>query len=122
MAHFAKVVDGVVTDIIVVDNADCGGGEFPQSEPVGRAHIAALAVLDSRLEGEWFQASYNTRDGLHYGPDYLRVYNPESGEFLEPNGPGTVEGAFRLNFPIQGFLFVADAGEYGEFRPPLESE
>ena len=30
MAHFAQVSGDVVTQVIVVSNDDCGGGEFPQ--------------------------------------------------------------------------------------------
>ena len=54
MAHFAKVENGVVQRVIVVANSDCGGGEFPASEPVGQAFLASLG-----LDGEWLQTSYN---------------------------------------------------------------
>ena len=54
MAHFAKVVDGIVEKVIVVANSDCGGGDFPASEPVGQAFIASLG-----FDGEWKQTSYN---------------------------------------------------------------
>ena len=54
MAHFASIVNGVVAQVIVVSNADCGGGDFPESEPVGQAFIASLG-----LAGEWRQTSYN---------------------------------------------------------------
>ena len=54
MAHFASVVNGKVAQVIVVANADCGGGNFPESEPVGQAFIASLG-----LAGEWRQTSYN---------------------------------------------------------------
>ena len=50
MAHFAKVVDGVVTNVIVAEP------EFFQS-----------FVDDS--PGEWIQTSYNTRGGVHYDPE-----------------------------------------------------
>lgn len=54
MAHFAEIRDGRVARVIVIDNDDCGGGEFPDSEPVGQAYIAALG-----LPGEWRQTSYS---------------------------------------------------------------
>jgi len=54
MAHFAKVESNIVREIIVIGNSDCGGGDFPASEPVGQAFIASLG-----LEGEWLQTSYN---------------------------------------------------------------
>lgn len=54
MAHFAKVQDGSVREVLVISNADCAGGDFPASEPVGQAFIASLG-----LAGEWKQTSYN---------------------------------------------------------------
>lgn len=55
MAHFAKIEDdGSVSEVIVVDNKDCGGGDFPDSEPIGQAFISTLG-----LDGEWLQTSYN---------------------------------------------------------------
>ena len=56
MAHFAKIVNGVVHDVIVVANEDCGNVPFPESEPIGQAFIASLGI-----EGEWIQTSYNTQ-------------------------------------------------------------
>ena len=54
MAHFAKVENNVVVNRIVVSNDDCGGGNYPESEPVGQAFLASLG-----LDGEWRQTSYN---------------------------------------------------------------
>lgn len=54
MAHFALIENGVVMKCIVVSNDDCGGGDFPESEPIGQAFIASLGI-----EGEWLQYSYN---------------------------------------------------------------
>lgn len=54
MAHFAKIENGVVTQVIVVSNDDCGGGDYPKSEKAGQTFIASLG-----LEGEWIQTSYN---------------------------------------------------------------
>ena len=53
MAHFAKVQNGIVTQVIVAEP------EFFSS------------FVDSS-PGEWVQTSYNTRGGIHY--------NPETGE------------------------------------------
>lgn len=53
MAHFAKVVDGKVTQVIVAEPEFFN--TFVDSSP-----------------GEWIQTSYNTRGGVHY--------NPETGE------------------------------------------
>lgn len=54
MAHFAKIVNGKVEDVIVVKNEDCGGGDFPESEVIGQEFIASIGI-----EGEWIQTSYN---------------------------------------------------------------
>lgn len=50
MGHFAKVVDGKVTQVIVAEP------EFFQT------------FVDSS-PGQWLQTSYNTRGGVHYQPD-----------------------------------------------------
>ena len=50
MAHFAKVQDGVVTQVIVAEP------EFFDT------------FVDS-TPGEWIQTSYNTRGGVHYDPE-----------------------------------------------------
>jgi hypothetical protein len=55
MAHFAKIENDIVTQVLVVANSDCGGGEFPASESVGQAFLASLG-----LTGEWLQTSYNS--------------------------------------------------------------
>ena len=54
MAHFAKVSNDIVQQVIVVANSDCGDKEFPESELAGQAFIASLG-----LGGEWKQTSYN---------------------------------------------------------------
>ena len=54
MAHFAKIENNIVREVIVISNSDCGGGEFPESEPIGQAFIASLGLV-----GEWKQTSYN---------------------------------------------------------------
>jgi hypothetical protein len=54
MAHFARIEDGIVRQVIVVSNDDCAGGDFPASEDAGKAFIASLG-----LAGEWRQTSYS---------------------------------------------------------------
>jgi hypothetical protein len=55
MAHFARVEDGVVREVIVVADSDCAGGEYPEAETAGQAFIASIG-----LAGEWRQTSYNS--------------------------------------------------------------
>ena len=85
MAHFAKVENGVVQQIIVVSNDDCGGGEFPESEPIGQEFIASLG-----LSGEWLQTSYNANfRGYYAGVNY--TFNSNLGEYGEFVPPPTIE-------------------------------
>ena len=50
MSHYAKVVDGKVTQVIVAE------AEF-------------FNTFVDTSPGEWIQTSYNTRGGVHYLPD-----------------------------------------------------
>jgi len=86
MAHFARVDDGTVVDLIVVSNDDCGGGDFPDSEPIGQAFIAALAAGDARLEGTWLQTSYNDNFRGRLGQIGF-TYDPDVDEFIAPDAP-----------------------------------
>ena len=55
LAHFAQVDDsGIVRQVIVVSNTDCGGGDYPASNPIGQAFIAQIG-----LAGNWQQTSYS---------------------------------------------------------------
>lgn len=55
MAHFAKINENnIVEQVIVVANEDCGGGNFPESEPIGQAFIASLGI-----GGRWLQTSFS---------------------------------------------------------------
>ena len=81
MAHFAKVENGIVKQVITVANDDCGGGEFPESNPIGQTFIASLGI-----EGVWQQTSYNNNfrncyAGIGWTFDPLLG---EYGEFIAP--------------------------------------
>lgn len=62
MSHFAKVENGIVTDVIVADQ------DFINSGVVGDYSI-------------WKQTSYNTRGNVHYGQDG----QPDGGVALRAN-------------------------------------
>lgn len=54
MAHFAQINESnIVTQVIVVSNDDCGGGDYPESDAPGAAFCHNL------LGGTWKQTSYN---------------------------------------------------------------
>ena len=64
MAHFAKVEDGIVTQVIVAEQ------DF-------------IDTLDT--PSEWVQTSYNTRGGKHYAPN---SQDEDSGVALRYNYAG----------------------------------
>ena len=53
MAHFAKVEDGIVRQVIVVNNEVLGNAPGLEGEALGAAFCADL------FGGEWVQTSYN---------------------------------------------------------------
>lgn len=66
MAHFAKIENGIVTNVVVVDN---------EHEANGEAYLHSLG-----LEGTWVQTSYNTRAGQNRaGGAPLRMNYAEIG-------------------------------------------
>jgi len=76
MASFAKLVDGVVEQVILV--SDDVVGDYPGSEPIGKAFIASLG-----LEGLWIQTSDNgTFRKQLAGPEY--TYDETKDEFVKP--------------------------------------
>lgn len=79
MAHFAQINgDNVVYRVIVVSNNDCGGGEFPESEPIGQTFIAGLG-----LQGTWLQTSYSGSFRSQYA-GIGDVYVAATNEFVTP--------------------------------------
>ena len=78
MAHFAKIENGVVREIIVVSNNDAS------TESDGKAFIASLG-----LSGEWVQTSYNNNpiEGASRGK-YAGIGDTWNGtEFVSPVVP-----------------------------------
>ena len=65
MSHFAHITNGTVDQVLVIDQETLNTG--PWGDPK-----------------EWIQTSYNTRGGVHYGPDG----NPDGGTALRKNYAG----------------------------------
>ena len=82
MAHFAKVKNGVVTKVIV-------------AEPEFFDNFTDITP------GKWVQTSYNTRGGVHYGPDG----DPDGGV------------ALRKNYAAVGFLYHKNLDAFSPPRP-----
>lgn len=77
MAHFAKISsDNIVQQVIVVSNDDCGGGDFPASEPVGQQFIASIG-----LTGQWLQTSYHGNFRSKYAA-IGDLYDAQANEFV----------------------------------------
>jgi len=64
MSHFVKVVNNIVTQVIVAEQD----------------------WVDA-LEGQWVQTSYNTYGGIHYAPN---SHTPDGGIALRKNYAGIV--------------------------------
>ena len=62
MSHFAKVENGIVTQVLVIEQEQINTGNW--GEP-----------------NTWFQTSYNTRGNVHYGEDG----NPDGGIAVRGN-------------------------------------
>jgi len=78
MAHFAKIENGIVREVIVIGNGDCAGGDFPESEAAGQAFLASIG-----LSGEWRQTSYNHNfRGTYAGIGY--TYDAVNDVFVAP--------------------------------------
>jgi len=92
MAHFAKVVDGTVTQVIVAEP------EFFET------------FVDSS-PGQWIQTSYNTRGGVHYNPE---TNEPDDGTPLRYNYAGigfhydTTADAFYAPQPFASWTLNTD--------------
>lgn len=75
MAHFAKIVNTKVVEVIVVHN------NHASTEAEGQAFIASIG-----LNGEWVQTSYNNNavEGVSRGK-YAGIGDTWNGtEFIEP--------------------------------------
>jgi hypothetical protein len=78
MAHFAKVENEIVIEVIVISNQDCDNLPFPESEPIGQAFIASIGLV-----GNWLETSYNNNfRGVYAGIGY--TYNAELDIFVAP--------------------------------------
>ena len=77
MAHFAEIKNGVVLNVVVVSNDDCGGGTFPESELIGQTFLLSLG-----FDGQWLQTSYHGNfRGIMAGIGL--IYDPDLDEFTQ---------------------------------------
>ena len=88
MAHFAKIENNIVTNVIVISNDVCGEPtlDFPDTDGAGRAFIANTL----KLAGTWKQTSYNNNfRGAYAGIGY--TYDADADVFVAPPAPEPVE-------------------------------
>lgn len=77
MAHFAKIEDGIVMQVVVINNAD-----ITDEKGVEHPELAAGLLGD----GFWVQTSYNgSFRGCYAGIGY--AYDPELDQFIPPPLP-----------------------------------
>lgn len=99
MGHFAKVLNGLVTQVIVAEP------DFFQT------------FIDSS-PGLWLQTSYNTRGGVHYGPDG----KPDGGIALRGNYAGvgfTYDSENDVFYAPQPYPSWTISGPDWLWRPPI---
>ena len=95
MGHYAKVVDGVVTTVIVAEQ------DFIDS-------------YDDGIPGQWIQTSYNTRGGVHYEPNSFTP-SADQSKALRKNYAGigftydTNRDAFIPQKPYNSWLLNEDS-------------
>ena len=78
MAHFARLNENKVSDVIVISNDMIDNLDFPESEVVGQKYIASIG-----LTGVWKQTSYNENfRGRFAGAGF--TYDAELDEFTAP--------------------------------------
>jgi hypothetical protein len=78
MAHFAKIKDNIVVEIIVIGNENCNNLDFPKSEAAGKEFIKSIG-----LEGDWLQTSYNNSFRKNYAGIFY-TYDMHRDAFIPP--------------------------------------
>ena len=101
MSHFAKVINGIVETVHVVDQAYIDSGKL--GDP-----------------NNWVQTSYNTRGGVHYAPN---SHEPDGGVALRKNYAGkgytydAVRDAFIPPKPFSSWLLNEDTCQWDAPTP-----
>ena len=120
MAHFAKIENGVVTQVIVVDNKDCADASGVEKEYIGAAFCERL------FGGEWKQTSYNGNLRKNYaGIGY--TYNADIDAFVPPKpfaswllNEETAQWNAPVAMPEEGmWSWDEDAGQWVEVNDNL---
>ena len=117
MAHFCKLENGVVTQVIVVDNKDTANASGVEKEHIG------AAFCEKVFGGEWKQTSYNGNKRKNYaGIGY--TYNADIDAFVPPKpfaswllNNDTAQWEAPVAMPTEGmWSWDEDAGEWVEME------
>jgi hypothetical protein len=76
MAHFARIENNIVQQVIVVNNEVLENKPFPESEPIGISFCKSLYGENT----EWLQTSYNSNFRGKYAGSGM-IYNPATNTF-----------------------------------------
>ena len=109
MAHFAKIENGIVTQVIVVGNEDTSSADGTEKEYIGAAFCERL------FGGDWKQTSYNGRIRKNYaGIGYMYLaYGPEGEGFVPPSPyPSWVMNSFSYEWEAPVPLPVPNTPPY----------
>lgn len=77
MAHFAKIENGIVTQVIVVGNEDTASADGTEKEYIGAAFCERL------FGGDWKQTSYNGKIRKNYAGVGF-TYDESRNAFIPP--------------------------------------
>ncbi|CAB4136038.1 hypothetical protein UFOVP1549_61 [uncultured Caudovirales phage] len=105
MKHFAKIENNIISQIIAIEDSDCNGLDFPNSETVGKQYIENIG-----LTGDWIETSIT---GL-FRQRYAWIggsYNSEFNCFVNPQPyPSWIMNNFgEWDAPVP---YPTDAGEH----------
>ena len=79
MAHFARVENNIIREVIVINNEVLENKPFPESEVIGIAFCKSLYGANT----EWLQTSYNNNFRGAYAGSGM-IYDPELDIFTTP--------------------------------------
>jgi hypothetical protein len=108
MAHFAKIENGIVTQVIVVGNADTANADGVEKEYIGAAFCERL------FGGDWKQTSYNGNMRKNYaGIGY--TFDESRNAFIPPQPypswtlvESTCQWTAPVTYPTDGKMYNWD--------------
>ena len=105
MKHFAKIENNIISQIIAIEDSDCGELDFPNSETVGKQYIENIG-----LTGDWFETSITSSFRQRYA--WIGgSYNSELNCFVNPQPYQSwiMNNVGEWNAPVP---YPTDAGEH----------